>query len=510
MGFKHITIKQPSGYNEERLRKKIERLLNITDFTYQIEHKSLDARKKNNIHWQIRVLVNSPEFGGDELKSEPELIIPYKKRSEKALVAGTGPAGFFAAFVLQKAGFKTTLIDRGTAVGKRAAGIQNFEKSGKFDPQSNYAFGEGGAGTFSDGKLTSRSKRISLEKRFILSQYVKAGAPEEIEYMAHPHLGSDNLKVIVSKLSQQFQEIGGKVLFETMLEDLKVVNGKVTQAITSGGSLDADYFVIASGHSSFETYRMLMQRGVKFHTKNFAIGSRMEHPQELINIAQWGKPHIMGVKAAEYRLTSKGDGSQQIYTFCMCPGGVLVPATAYEHSNIVNGMSQYQRDAKFANAACVSSLHLNELLGREVSAAEALDWLEKLEQSFYNYSGSYKAPFCSIQDFISKTESNKNIETSYPFGVVPAPLWELLPEAVSTAMRNGLKDFSRKIKGFETGNIMGLESKTSAAIQVERDENRLCSGFKNLYIVGEGSGYAGGIISSAADGVKAAIAIAGK
>jgi len=510
MGFKHITIKQPTGYNAERLRKKIERLLNVTDFTYQIENKSLDARKKNNIHWQLRVLVNSPEFGGDELENKPGLIIPYKKRNEKAVVVGTGPAGFFAAFVLQKAGFHTTLIDRGTAVKKRDAGIRNFEERGKFDPQSNYAFGEGGAGTFSDGKLTSRSKRISLEKEFILSQYVKAGAPEEIEYMAHPHLGSDNLKLIVNSLSQQFQEIGGTVLFETMLEDLKVVDGKVTQAITCSGSLEADYFLIASGHSAFETYRMLMHRGVKFHTKNFAIGSRMEHPQELINMAQWGKPSIMGVKAAEYRLTSKGDGKQQIYTFCMCPGGVLVPATAYEHTNIVNGMSQYQRDAKFANAACVSNLNLNKLLGSEVSAPEALDWLEKLEESFFNYSSSYKVPFCSIKDFILKKESAKNIETSYPFGVVPAPLWELLPASVSNAMRNGLKDFSRKIKGFETGNIMGLESKTSAAIQVERDENRLCSGFTNLYIVGEGSGYAGGIISSAADGVKAAIGIANK
>ena len=233
MGFKHITIKQPTGYNAERLRKKIERLLNVTDFTYQIENKSLDARKKNNIHWQLRVLVNSPEFGGDELENKPGLSIQYKKRNEKAVVVGTGPAGFFAAYVLQKAGFNTTLIERGTAVKKRDAGIRNFEESWKFDPQSNYAFGEGGAGTFSDGKLTSRSKRISLEKEFILSQYVKAGAPEEIEYMAHPHLGSDNLKLIVNSLSQQFQEIGGTVLFETMLEDLKVIDGKVTQAITS-------------------------------------------------------------------------------------------------------------------------------------------------------------------------------------------------------------------------------------------------------------------------------------
>lgn len=509
MGFTHISMKLPSDYQEDRLRKKISRLLGITDFSYQIENKSLDARKKNNIHWQLRVFVQSAELGTEEPDKKPELLIPTKKRNQKVVVTGTGPAGFFAAFILQKAGFETTLIDRGTEVQKRDSGIQNFEKTGTFDSQSNYAFGEGGAGTFSDGKLTSRSKRISLEKQFILRSYVKAGAPEEIEYMTHPHLGTDNLKRIVHNLRKEFQEIGGTVLFETMLEDITVVNGEVTQAITNSGSIDTDYLLIASGHSAFETYRMLMQKGVQFHAKNFAIGSRMEHPQQLINEAQWGKPSIPGVKAAEYRLTSKGKNDQQIYTFCMCPGGMLVPATAYKHTNIVNGMSMYQRDAKFANAACVSGVHLSELLHREVSASETLDWLEKLEESFYTYSGSYAVPFCSIHDFIHKKAPKSAGETSYPLGVIPAPLWELLPPEISNNMRHGLIDFCRKIKGFEKGNIMGLESKTSAPIQVARDENHLCHGFKNLFVIGEASGYAGGIISSAADGVRTAMGIIG-
>ncbi len=507
MGFTHISLKLPTDYQADRLRKKIGNLLDITDFSFQVESKSLDARKKNNIHWQLRVLVESPELGDGEVYQKQKLIIPHKKRRQKAVVVGSGPAGFFSAFVLQKAGFQTTLIDRGSAVAKRDIGIQRFEKTGLFDPQSNYAFGEGGAGTFSDGKLTSRSKKISLEKEFILSSYVAAGGPAEIAYMTHPHLGSDNLKTIVHNLNQQFQELGGQVLFETMLEDLKVVNGKVTAAQTSAGSLEADYFLIASGHSAFETYRMLIHKGVAFHAKNFAIGSRMEHPQELINQAQWGKAQIPGVKAAEYRLTSKLKNNHQVYTFCMCPGGILVPATAYKGSNIVNGMSMYQRDAKFANAACVSSLHLNQLLGREVSASESLDWLEEMEEKFYTFSDSYAAPFCSIQDFIKKKDPKKKGETSYPMGVVPAPLWEMLPEQISKNMRQGLINFSRSIKGFETGNIMGLESKTSASIHVDRDENRLANGFKNLYVIGEGSGYAGGIISSAADGVKAAMGI---
>ena len=507
MGYKLINLQMPTMYREVYLKSRIRKMLGINEFSWSIENKALDARKKNHIHWQMRVLVNSPELTGSEPEPKPELHIPYKTRKEKAVVVGSGPAGFFAAFVLQKAGFQTTLIERGSEVDRRTKGIETFEKTGRFSPLSNYAFGEGGAGTFSDGKLTSRSKRISLEKRFILQTYVDAGAPEEIKYLTHPHLGSDRLREIVKVLRHQFQELGGTVLFETLAQGLKVKQGRVQEMITDKGDIEADVFVFAIGHSAFETYRMLMKNGVSFHTKNFALGSRMEHPQTLINKAQWGVPELQGVKAAEYRLTSQTDKNHPVYTFCMCPGGTIVPATAYENQNIVNGMSLYQRDGKFANAACVAGLNLNELLGREISAMETLDWLEQLESGFYQKAGGYAVPFCGIQDFIQKRIPTKQPESSYPMGLLPAPLWEWLPQSVSNAMRNGLKDFSRKIKGFEKGNIMGLESKTSAAIQVDRDEKGLCTGFENLYMTGEGSGYTGGIISSAADGVKTAMGI---
>ncbi len=507
MGYKRINLQIPTKYREVYLEQRIRKMLGIQHFSWTIENKALDARKKDHIHWQIRVLVNSPELKGAEADPIPVLQIPYAKRTEKAVVVGSGPAGFFAAFVLQKAGFQTTLIERGTNVEKRSLGINTFESTGQFDKLGNYAFGEGGAGTFSDGKLTSRSKRISLEKRFILQTYVDAGAPEEIKYLTHPHLGSDKLREIVKVMRRQFQELGGTVLFETMVEDFKAKQGHVSEIITDKGSIEADYFVFAIGHAAFETYRMLMKNGLQFHSKNFALGSRMEHPQVLINKAQWGVAELQGVKAAEYRLTSQADKNHPVYTFCMCPGGTIVPATAYENQNIVNGMSLYQRDGKFSNAACVAGLNLNELLGREVSALETLDWLEKLESTFYEKAGGYAAPFCSIEDFIQKRMPRHKAESSYPMGLLPAPLWEWLPQSVSNAMRKGLKDFSRKIKGFEKGNIMGLESKTSAAIQVNRDEKGLCTGFKNLYMTGEGSGYTGGIISSAADGIKAAMAI---
>lgn len=507
MGYKQITLKLPTDFTPEQLNKKIGKELRIRNFSYQIENKSLDARKKSYIHWVVKVTITSKEIKGDEPEQIPELDIQYKKRDKKAIVVGSGPAGFFAAYALQKAGFNTTIIERGAEVEKRAEGINNFEKTGQFNSVSNYSFGEGGAGTFSDGKLTSRSKRISLERKFILSSYVKAGAPDEISYMAHPHVGSDKLKIIIKNLREEFKELGGEILFETMLEDIKVKDGKVTTVITNKGALETDLFLIAPGHSAFETYRMLIKNEVKFRTKNFAIGSRVEHPQEIINQAQWGHKQLPGVKAAEYRLTSNIDGELPVYTFCMCPGGIVVPAAAYNNINIVNGMSLYQRNAKFANAACVAGVNLEKLLGKETSALEALDWLEKLERYFYNYSDGFNAPYCSIEGFINKKAPSQKAESSYPLGLMPAPLWELLPEEVSSSLRESLKEFSRKIRGFETGNIIGLESKTSSPIQVLREKNGLCDGFKNLYLIGEGSGYAGGIISSAADGLKAAMGI---
>jgi len=251
-----------------------------------------------------------------------------------------------------------------------------------------------------------------------------------------------------------------------------------------------------------------MRRGVAFRPKNFAIGSRMEHPQQIINLAQWGRESLPGVKAAEYRLTSNPEGSLPVYTFCMCPGGIVVPAAAYANTNIVNGMSLYQRDLRFANAACVAGVNPYELIGEKADAGSVLDWVEALETKFFEYSGGYKAPFCSISDFIRRKEPRHIPETSYPLGLKPSALWDLLPVRVSSSMRAGLQDFSRKIRGFESGIIMGLESKTSAPVQVVRDEARNCTGIQNLFISGEGSGFAGGIISSAADGVRTAMNLA--
>lgn len=507
MGFKIIEIKAPAGYTDESLKQRIGKELRLTDFTWQIENKSLDARKKNNIHWLLRIAVHSKSFGGgDPLPAEP-LDIPYKPRNKRVVITGSGPAGFFAALVLQKAGFDTILLERGADVVKRAQGIAKFEKTGQFSPVANYAFGEGGAGTFSDGKLTSRSKHISRERDFFISSYIDAGAPAEIRYMAYPHVGSDNLRVVVKNLRDAYRQLGGEIRFETTLDDLATEPGRVTEAIAGSESLPADYFIVAPGHSAYETYRMLIARGVQFHTKNFAIGCRAEHRQEEINRVQWGIGKLEGVKAAEYRLTSEADGKHPVYSFCMCPGGMVVPAATYSHLNIVNGKSNYQRNGQFANAGCVAGIHPDQLAGRQVTAPEALQWLEDLEHSFYDFSGGYSAPFCSISDFISSTMPRSIPETSYPLGLMPAPLWSMLPAVVTAALREGLKDFDRRLRGYSSGILLGLESKTSSPIQVLREKNGLCTGFDNLFLAGEGSGYAGGIVSSAADGIKIALNI---
>ncbi len=510
MGYKEIEINLPTSYTEEDLKYYLSKKLGLKEFSYKLINKSLDARKKGNILWRIKAGVTSDSIKGELPVTKDVLHLNYKKRNKRIIVTGCGPAGFFAAYVLQKSGFDVVLIERGVEVDKRAVEINKFEKEGVFNPIGNYAFGEGGAGTFSDGKLTARSKRVSKEKEFILSTYIAAGGPKEIAYMTHPHLGTDNLKKIVKNLRDDFKRDGGTLLFETMLTDLNITNGNVKEAITSGGELQGDYFLIAPGHSAYETYRMLMNKGVPFRTKNFAIGSRAEHKQEIINQAQWGIASLPGVKAAEYRLSSKADNKHQVYTFCMCPGGKVVPATAYNHTNIVNGMSYYQRNGAFANAACVAALHPDQLAGRTVSPIEALDELEKLEASFYEFSNGYAAPFCTIRDFISQKPTTIPVNSSYPLGLLPAPLWEMLPPLVVSAMQKGLTDFSRKLEGYDQGILLGLESKTSSPIQVVRHENGLAESFDNLFIIGEGSGYAGGIMSSAADGIRAALRIVEK
>ncbi|RKY55901.1 MAG: FAD-dependent oxidoreductase, partial [Candidatus Neomarinimicrobiota bacterium] len=333
----------------------------------------------------------------------------------------------------------------------------------------------------------------------------KAGAPEEIMYLAHPHLGTDNLKIIVKNLREVFLTNGGTVRFDTQLTDIHIKNGQVTKVICNTGELDADHVLIAAGHSAYDTYRMLLKRGVLFHTKQFAIGHRIEHSRTLINLAQWGREELPGVKAAEYRLSAKTSAGLPVYTFCMCPGGQVVPAAAFPQKNIVNGMSYYQRNGQYSNAAVVAGISPDTLLGHTCTPEEILDWMDELEERFYNYSEDYSIPATRVADYTKKRRSGKQLESSYPLGLFTASLYNMIPEVVSKALIQGLKNFNGKLAGFDQGILMGLESKTSSPLQADRELNGQSRGIRNLYIIGEGSGYAGGIISSAADGIRCAM-----
>lgn len=507
MGFTFLELKMPTDYTPEALKEKIAKELGTLEFTHQIEKQSLDGRNSNNIHWIVRVGISSESIDSNEIYKSPKLEIPYKKSDKKVIVIGSGPAGFFAAYVAKLAGLDVTIIEQGPEVFKRIADVRIFEKGGPLNERSNYAFGEGGAGTFSDGKLTCRSKHIPNERRFIFESFIKAGAPEEILYLAKPHVGSNLLTKTARNLRKEFLNIGGKWFFDTKVTNINSSNGKVTSAETEIGKLEADYFIFATGHSSYETYQMLMKNGVEFQLKPFAIGSRVEHFQENINQALWRKPELPGVKAADYALTYN-ESPLPVYSFCMCPGGMVVSAPPSNGVNIVNGMSNYKRNYPFANSAIVSALKLDEFLKRPVSPLEALDWVTNLEKKFYDFANGFNAPSIMVSDFLSNKVTSKFPQTSYPFELISADFRELLPKEIIVSLKQALNNFSGKIKGFEDGHLMGLESRTSSPIQALREKNGLCNGFSNLYMAGEGSGYSGGIISSAADGIKSAMDIA--
>ncbi len=504
MGYKELEFKLPDSSTMEDLEKAIKKSLKSENYKFTILKKSIDARKKPRIEWLYRVGVVSPVLAGGEPPVNPTVHPEKTRKSKKVVVVGTGPAGIFAADYLSLSGFQVTVLERGSPVELRRTKLDEWEEGGAFSTENNYSFGEGGAGTFSDGKLSSRTKSISPERNYIFKKFISVGGPGEIEYMTHPHIGSDNLYSMTRNLRKKLQAQGVEFLFHSKVIDLVIKEGKVAGAVTQNGEIGGEEFIFATGHSAYETYRMLIRRGIPFRSKNFALGFRAEHLQEMINFAQWGVKSLPGVKAAEYRLANQNENGNGVYTFCMCPGGKVVPAAAYDDINIVNGMSLYQRDSIWANAAVVTGVNLGQLLKREVSAAESLDWLEQIERSFQNPKAPFKAPAMTIHDFVHGEKGGKLPASSFCLGLEPSDLSVMLPEEIVKDLREGILIFNKKIKGYEDGLLLGLESKTSSPIQVERNPEEYWAGYRNLYVVGEGSGWSGGIVSSAADGLRVA------
>jgi uncharacterized protein len=506
MGSIFLNLNLPIEYSDNDIRSIIKKKLKINNFTFSIDLKSLDARQTKNIHWQLRILVNSEELKNDETEQAEKIEIPFRKRNLTIAVVGSGPAGFFAADTLLKAGFQVTVFERGASVEDRAIALREFEKDNIFSQEANYAYGEGGAGTFSDGKLTSRTKGISALKQYIIEQYIKAGAPDEIRFLSKPHIGSNNLRNVVMNLRKQFLHRGGEIHFRTAVNGFS--QGKKIRLDTSSGVFECDIVVWATGHSAYDSFRMMIANGIQFLAKPFALGVRVEHEQKIINQAMWKKPEIKGLKSAEYILRWQGAESEAAYSFCMCPGGKVVQASPRQGLSIVNGMSNYQRNSPFANSAIVVPVSPDGLFRGEPSAGQMLDYIEAMEHEVWQIQNSFALPANRISSFLQGKVSGILPDTSYSHGVFSYDFRELFSASAMQQLRNGLTSFSQKIPGFEDGIMLGLESKTSCALQVLRNEqNGPCAGFENIYVTGEGSGFSGGIISSAVDGMKTAMHI---
>ncbi|WP_319415081.1 FAD-dependent protein [Marispirochaeta aestuarii] len=469
---------------------------------YRILRQSLDARKKPKLFWKYRISTGLPP-----VSPAPEHLLPVERRQGRgrAVVVGSGPAGFFAADILNRAGFSVTLLEQGPPARERRGDILSFEKGGPLLDRSNYAFGEGGAGTFSDGKLTSRTKHISMEREYIRLRYVQYGAPEEILWMAHPHIGSNNLFTLVQMGRQDLLERGVDVRFRQRVVDLLMHKGRCSGVRTDTDEFPADYTLLAPGHSAFPLFRRLYARGAGFQSKGFSLGFRIEHPRELINRAQWGRESVPGLKAAEYRLTAKAESGRGIYTFCMCPGGFVVPAAWREGLNIVNGVSMYERSSPWSNAAVLAAVKPEEIFPKADTPMAVLDSLEALEARAFEHLGAYQVPGTLPPGLPGGRLYSSLPQSSFPFPVVPLDYRQLYPEWLLQDLSDGISRFARQIRGFDTGLILGLETTSSAALKILRSDSGEVLGIPGLYIAGEGSGSAGGIMSSAVDGLRIAL-----
>ena len=433
-----------------------------------------------------------------------------EKRGE-VLVCGFGPAGIFAAWLLAREGYKPIVIERGRAIEARTQDVEGYWRSGRVDAESNPMFGEGGAGAFSDGKLTSRSK--DPLGRLVLERFVAAGAPEEILYAAKPHLGTDTLRTVVAALRREILEMGGEVRFETRLTGLMTENGAVTAVVTEKNGLKETIpccaLVLAIGQGARDTYTYLYESGFMMAPKPFAVGVRAEHPQKMVNVSQYGAfASHPALGAAEYRLTAQDNG-RGVYTFCMCPGGCVVGASSAPGETVVNGMSYLARDGENANAAVVVQVSPDDF---GTGALDGMRFQQKIEQAAYRFGGEEGlAPAQRIGDFLrkEKTVSFSGVTPTYRPGVLGTDLHAVLPEFIAHGIETGLTAFGRQLRGYdrEDAVLTAPETRTSAPLRILREENGESVSHKNVYPVGEGAGYAGGIVSAAIDGLRAAIRI---
>ncbi|MDO5398346.1 MAG: FAD-dependent oxidoreductase [bacterium] len=506
-------IKLPPDMSEDILPEIIRKKYGIKNIKQlRLAKKSVDARRKNDVHYVYAVDIetdNEKQYIGKNVSLHEEIEYIFSKEiipEKPVVIAGMGPAGMMCALTLAKNGVKVIVCERGKPVDERMKDVEKFWSCGKLNPSSNVQFGEGGAGTFSDGKLTTGISDFRI--RYILKEFYSHGAPEEILYQAKPHIGTDKLCEMAKAIRDDIIANGGEVRFSTKLTDIIIENRRLNGVkLVSGDreyTIETDNLVLAVGHSARDTFEMLKAKGLRMERKPFSIGARIEHSQEMINKSQYGKFYDK-FGAADYKLSTHLPNGRSVYTFCMCPGGYVVASASEEGGIVTNGMSCFKRDGSNANSAVLVNITPQDFPGDDVLAG--MYFQREIEQKAYAAAGNtYRAPAQRVGDFLGSDNSESKIKPTYRPGVTWTDIDKIFPEFVTESMRSALLVFDRKLCGFADASaiLTAPETRSSSPVRIIRDKETMQSDIEGLYPCGEGAGYAGGIISAAVDGVKIA------
>ena len=502
--------------NEDFIKKKISKTLNISleDInSYSIDKKSIDARDKNNILYvyTLDVVINNEDkvlcmVKHNNIYKTPkeEYIYPEKGDlidNERPVIIGSGPSGLFCSYILSELGYKPLIIEKGEKIEERVKTVEEFWKTGKLNTNSNVSFGEGGAGTFSDGKLNTMIKDKYFRIKKVFEIFVSCGAPKEIMYISNPHIGTDVLRKVIINMRNKIISNGGEFMFNKTMTDIIIKDNKVIGIrLNDDTTVNCNNLFLCIGHSARDTFYMLNKNNISMENKPFAVGFRIVHDQDLINEAMYGNfSSILG--PANYKLTYNTKDKRGVYSFCMCPGGYVVNSSSEEGRLVINGMSNYKRDSEYANSALIVTVNEDDY-GKELF--DGVKFQEKLEESTYN-SCNGLIPSQTYKDFKNNTLGKVPKKDITKGEYKEYNLNDLVPGYISSSIKEAMIDFGRKIRGFDDDEsiLLGIESRTSSPIKILRNEEGI-SNIEGIYPTGEGAGYAGGITSSAVDGIKQA------